>query len=286
MYFFKLFVESFQAGRMIKVVIPKDHSRLDYLKPTQHDLDTLQKSILEANLFVFETSDDRTFNELNQLDAKKVDTMSLSTVAQEKLSHALPFQVCFFESYNSEKNRPVEIFQKYEEPSGEVTEVHILGHLVRETAPNTYIQYILMMDPKSTLPIISIFDENSLDVGGVNKLLERLNSMQLGSDPVREKIKIGKKGARDYIRIHRIVRVCPKSDIQHTRSLSGGEINWSHRWLVRGHWRKTEGLGKDRTGDYCIPGHTWVTEHEKGPEELPLIQKTRVVELNSSTSHS
>jgi hypothetical protein len=46
---------------------------------------------------------------------------------------------------------------------------------------------------------------------------------------------------------------------------------YSHRWVVTGHWREQA----------CGPGWslrdtTWVVEHEKGPEDAPLVRKTRV----------
>ena len=37
---------------------------------------------------------------------------------------------------------------------------------------------------------------------------------------------------------------------------------------------------KDRFGDYCVSGYTWVKDHKKGPEELQLIYKTRAVYKN------
>jgi hypothetical protein len=47
---------------------------------------------------------------------------------------------------------------------------------------------------------------------------------------------------------------------------------------VRGHWRKVNGIGKDRSGEYCVKEFTWVTEHDKGPDGKPLIRKTRIVD--------
>lgn len=46
---------------------------------------------------------------------------------------------------------------------------------------------------------------------------------------------------------------------------------YSHRWIVRGHWRNQA----------CGPGHslrkqTWISAYEKGPEDLDLVVKTRV----------
>jgi len=47
---------------------------------------------------------------------------------------------------------------------------------------------------------------------------------------------------------------------------------------VRGHWRKHEGIGKDREGIYGVEGFTWVSEHVRGPGNLPLVKKVRILE--------
>jgi hypothetical protein len=59
--------------------------------------------------------------------------------------------------------------------------------------------------------------------------------------------------------------------------MTGGKIDFSHRWEVRGHWRRVAGMGKDREGNYEVRGLTWVKDCVKGPEELPIIQKLRWV---------
>jgi hypothetical protein len=55
-----------------------------------------------------------------------------------------------------------------------------------------------------------------------------------------------------------------------------GKIDWKHQWRVRGHWRKISDrmIGKDREGEYCIVGRTWVKDFVKG--DGPLIEKTRI----------
>lgn len=51
--------------------------------------------------------------------------------------------------------------------------------------------------------------------------------------------------------------------------------DWKHSWECVGHWRKLNGIGKDRNGEYNQMGRTWVLPHIKGDGEL--IKKTRVV---------
>ena len=44
----------------------------------------------------------------------------------------------------------------------------------------------------------------------------------------------------------------------------GPGVDWSHRWLVSGHWREYE------------PGKiTWVRPHVKGPDDKPFVMKDR-----------
>jgi hypothetical protein len=108
--------------------------------------------------------------------------------------------------------------------------------------------------------------------------LNRLKNESSGIENVRERIKIGSGKGKEIHTIRRIVHVRPKK-YQEPSSIEGRAIDWKHRWEVRGHWRKVEGgLGKDRAGDYCVSGYTWVVDFIKGPEDAPLIKKTRLVE--------
>lgn len=51
-------------------------------------------------------------------------------------------------------------------------------------------------------------------------------------------------------------------------------FKYSHRFDVRGHWRKVKTIGKDPEGTYCIPGHTWVSPFKKGQGNY--IKKDRI----------
>jgi len=51
---------------------------------------------------------------------------------------------------------------------------------------------------------------------------------------------------------------------------------FSHRFEVAGHWRKVKRFGHDREGN-LIQGKTWVRPCIKGPQDKPLIKKTRVI---------
>ena len=119
----------------------------------------------------------------------------------------------------------------------------------------------------SSFPILSL------------QYLERLNNEQTGIEQVRQKVRLGVGKNKRVHRINRVIHVAPKKDAGYS-SLTR-EIDWSHRFAVRGHWRKLDGVGKDRAGDYCVSGFTWVSEHIRGPEHLPFIKKTRIVESDA-----
>jgi hypothetical protein len=47
------------------------------------------------------------------------------------------------------------------------------------------------------------------------------------------------------------------------------DVEWTHRWMVDGHWRRIhQGTDNERA--------IWISPHIKGPEELPLVIKDRV----------
>lgn len=112
----------------------------------------------------------------------------------------------------------------------------------------------------------------------VKAYLAKLNSGEVGTEHVRERVKIGTGKAKKTVTIRKIVHVKSKGKKYFSEYAGHREVDWTHRWFVRGHWRKFEGLGKDREGNYCVTGRTWVNAHEKGPEHAPLISKTRIVD--------
>lgn len=63
----------------------------------------------------------------------------------------------------------------------------------------------------------------------------------------------------------------------HARTYEGDEreVEWSHRWMVSGHWRNQP---------YKINGETvhrqiWIAPYVKGPDDKPLVVKQRAVEF-------
>lgn len=58
---------------------------------------------------------------------------------------------------------------------------------------------------------------------------------------------------------------------------SFSKLQPTHAFRVRGHWRRIDiqAIGKDRDGNYHIPGFTWVVDHIKGKGEL--VDKVRII---------
>lgn len=107
----------------------------------------------------------------------------------------------------------------------------------------------------------------------------RSRSFVTGTFDTREKFRVGNGSKRKKISLNNIIVVTNqkgKSSVE--TGLSGhGKIDWSHRFEVRGHWRKVAGIGKDRHGQRSVDGYTWITDYAKGPEDKPLIRKSRLV---------
>lgn len=114
--------------------------------------------------------------------------------------------------------------------------------------------------------------------GQLDSYLKVFSVCSVGHESVRQAIKIGSGSKKKIHRIRRLVRVVPKRLVK-TIIGEHKNIEFSHRFNVRGHWRKiSSALGKDRSGDYRVSGFTWVVDHEKGPDDMPLIKKTRLLD--------
>lgn len=117
----------------------------------------------------------------------------------------------------------------------------------------------------------------------VNEAIKAINSSKLGLERTRQSVKLGTGKTKRLHRIRRVIYVSPKNKYETLESLTARNIDWTHRFVVRGHWRACDGrLGKNRAGEYCVSNFTWVTEHERGPEDKPLIKKVRVVDGQTS----
>jgi hypothetical protein len=150
--------------------------------------------------------------------------------------------------------------------------------MVYEVEPATKYHYFSLVDHPDGLNVIS-----SNAFGFITQqMFKRIEAAgdREGEEKVREKIKIGTGKNKRFHTIRKIIHVCPKKSVAtYDGTIYGGKVDFSHRFSVRGHWRSLpEKLGKDRDGNYSVHGWTWVSDYIKGPEDKPLIRKTRIVE--------
>jgi hypothetical protein len=169
--------------------------------------------------------------------------------------------------------------------------VEVACILAKEISPRNFVYYSLVRTiPNKSGPLLPNgrdFVEfviksysgknNEFLSAALASFLESINKNMIGAESVRETIKIGRGSEKRIHRIRRIVHVAPKSYIK-SNPESHRNVDWSHRFEVRGHWRKVDTIGKDREENYTVNGYTWVKHHTRGPEELPLIKKTRLVD--------
>lgn len=144
-----------------------------------------------------------------------------------------------------------------------------------EIKPKEYFYFILADDKfiGSKCVILS----TSWDLV-VNIFIERINKEKCGFESSRHRIKFGFGKNKRHVTFNRIIHIRPKNYFaSETETGESRSINWTYSWLVRGHWRKHEGLGKDRAGSYVVSGFTWVNEHLKGDKLSPLNPKIRLV---------
>lgn len=232
------------------------------------------KRIGNAKIIVFE-NEDRDFSDFNIPDI-----------------FSTPFQ-----SQWVEMSENIELFRNVD---GKQIGFSLLGLLIEEVGPNEYIVF-------SSHKITKI-DDNIVGLGPYTmtsfKIIDgELRGVQRGQDEtffkfclseikdvmneINKNPEYGITKHIDRIKSGRVPYALKEvSDVIHIRrkknnekisyKFSGKKIDWAHRWSVRGHWRKFSGKGKNRSGEYIIDGFTWVMEHTKGPDDAPLVEKTRI----------
>lgn len=133
--------------------------------------------------------------------------------------------------------------------------------------------------------ITSFSDKEALEILS-SPVIIFLNSMQDKETMMGElKTTIGVKKRKKKNRNKFITKKVIKNITYITNkrlNLSGSIFNhvkiWTHAFRVVGHWRKISptSIGKNRDGDYCIPGATWINPCIKN-KELRYIPKIKVI---------
>lgn len=201
----------------------------------------------------------------------------------------LPFPLCWFERLHSSilMNRDFGLSELTENGK----EVNLFGALVEEISPGRCRFMFLVSgatEEYSGLSWLRVTDENGNASNGFESLLtigltlikgaflDPLKSSDLGEQKVNIRNKIRTESGTRIQKIKKIIYVGDRKEPSN-HSIPGTPINWSHAWMVRGHWRKIDGIGKDREGAYTVSKFTWVKAHTKGPEGSDIVSKIRVV---------
>lgn len=219
----------------------------------------LGERLKNARIFIFEQNLDKIAEEL-VLGSRYEGIPDVTS---------LPFETCYFE---------IKEFRAICNCGPDGVLMALLAH---EEKPGHIISTGMMIHPENPPDKMLSFCtwDNKEAISNILKLIDiSLRQSKLGTEKTQERFKIG-TGPNKYVhKIKSIIRVSPKNTNEAlAQPVMGKSIDWSHRWEVRGHWRRIEGIGKNRVGDYSVMGFTWVKDHAKGPEDKILIKKTRVV---------
>lgn len=229
-----------------------------------HDGTTIHKNKFDVDSFYNCASKCRSFVRSYRLEEAEEVNISI----EEHSDVDLPFTTCSFEVSNG----------GFTVESG--TNIRCL--LASEESPRVYKIYSFEEYGNNLFGITSMTDtagsgfKSSFTKLIKEQFLDPLQSGQLIAENIKEHVKIGCGQNRKIHTIRQIIHIQSKK-YQSVKPICGGTIDYSHRFEVRGHWRRISGLGKDRDGQYCVRGMTWVVPFEKGPENLPLIKKVRVM---------
>jgi hypothetical protein len=233
-------------------ILPKYFDRFD---GSDEDKKLLKEMFFDSRKFILTDSYLRC--------PKKVD---VNDVVEGPLS--LPFDTCFFQGIT---NEPLGVTRKHGDP--------IVCFLIRESSPGQFISFVY--GGNNDTKKFAWYMEKSSDRSGIKKGVQAIlmHMQEIGCEWGVERVglrgKIRVNGKNEHYKINNVIHVVPKQAKKEYAHLNQ-TIDWSHRWEVRGHWRKISTIGRDRSGQYVIPGYTWVKDFVKGPEEKQLVKKIRV----------
>ena len=181
----------------------------------------------------------------------------------------LPYPTCFFEMLG----KPINVTD-----TKDGFNAKCVGIWINELSPKNYEVLSLFLTGRDHVIVFDDTEEYQLFLlGAIRSLLKRMSKEEVGFNNPRKFVKAKIGSEKINHRINKIVYVCPKRMVDAARNHSSREIDWSHQWSVRGHWRQILGkIGRDRDENPCV-GYTWVRPHVRGPDGAPLIQKKYLV---------
>ena len=247
----------------------------DYVKRADVKGEILSK-LKDVNLFTLSRT--AVFPGSQMIGGPSGPSVAVVQPNQLDLDVAPPFQTCWIQFSEGERMTGV--------TSGNDT---IFAVFLHERGPHRYAFAIVQSDQDGDADFLRLRvghcspDENHDIWHNIALFLQPFNrkSITAGIERTNDRVKYKTRdGEKHLLKIRKIVHIRAKKVTgqeidEHVKA--GRKIDWSHRFEVRGHWRKHNGIGKNRAGDYCVEGSTYVIDYQKGPEEAPLVKKTRVV---------
>src|SRR5438067_1326025 len=169
---------------------------------------------------------------------------------------ALPFPVCFFEIAGMNP-----LYTEYGTGSKDTGKV--IACLIKEESPNNYSSWCILFDYKLNYCLCAYKrpDNQGSHRALVKGISDAISTQEIALEKTSMWIRGGSnKNSRPLVsrQLNEIVRISPANYAKELTSRFGGRVDWSHQWEVRGHWRKINGIGKDRSGAYTMSGFTWV----------------------------
>ena len=186
---------------------------------------------------------------------------------------ACPFKFWSFECFN----RHISV--------GETDDVYIDVVTVYEVSPGNYIFHVLfskdgeerMIKVDQSLKTDAKLYSYIADM--VSSTLNYMGKLKTGTiNLCNKKAKVKRKNGTVLIRPRNVIYIHDGTDTDnHMVKEIRDEVNWLEGWHVKAHWRRLKNpktLGKDRSGNYCVPGLTWVSECTKGNDK-DIVKRIR-----------
>jgi hypothetical protein len=129
--------------------------------------------------------------------------------------------------------------------------------IVKEIGPREYKFLTLSRVVRGGSDITQLFEVNKRDDvvaweyynSLVIHYLKRLSREKIGIESGGQKVRLGVGKGKFFYKPSKITHICPKRDTHAHLPLNLFKtIDWAARWEVRGHWRKSDTIGKNRSG--------------------------------------
>jgi hypothetical protein len=184
----------------------------------------------------------------------------------------LPFKKCFFESSGDN------VLFNIAHPNGGI--LFVFAIYVVEHSPRNYSIDIMgfeRLNDKTSPVFIDGIDYFRVR-GALDSLLDRLqrSKRQCFDLTKTSSTSWGKKVDVSILSVNKVIYI-GNSTVRHKTKGSRNYTPSKYSFNVRGHWRSINpnSVGKDREGNRCVAGMTWVTECSKGSG--PLMKKSYLV---------